>query len=511
MLHRFITAKSWRYLETARHLCRICALTGLMLVFLATPLVRSVGSGSVLSPEFHPPRGFYPDTMEVVLKSPSAYANIRYTLDGSRPANEHGLIYDGPILLSKSTVIRAACVRSGRSSPVNTHTYILNANDAQRAVPALCVTGDPKTSLFEPDGILGSSSAHLTGRATPFDGHANALGIGRLFERPVSVELIEPADNAGVQFHCGIRLHGSWLTRSDYLLDRAASSCRFSFKLLLRPDYYGSPAQYPFLLDGAAPRSTVLVARVQIAGAFIIDELTRRLHADCGRPASRGTFVNVFINGRYITYCNLCERIDEELLRAYYGTSGEWDVFNDNGVRNGDDFFWMELFRFLATHDLATDEEYDAFARLVDIENLIDYVIVRTYAKDSHFLAINWVAAHERKEDGKFEFLAWDAENTFLDVKSDSFDQLHAQDTDISVVFCALKRNPRFRAAFAERVNRHFSPGGALCEENVMRHFRDLCDSVSTAIPDFDASSVEAFIAARQDHYLAQLRARGLY
>ena len=52
-------------------------------------------------------------------------AIIHYTLDGSEPSPDHGLVYESPITVSTTTTLRAMAFREGwESTNVDTHTYV---------------------------------------------------------------------------------------------------------------------------------------------------------------------------------------------------------------------------------------------------------------------------------------------------------------------------------------------------------------------------------------------------
>ena len=54
-------------------------------------------------------------------------ASIFYTLDGSTPTAESTL-YEGPITLSETTVVKAIAIKDGVSSAVTSRTYTKGTN-----------------------------------------------------------------------------------------------------------------------------------------------------------------------------------------------------------------------------------------------------------------------------------------------------------------------------------------------------------------------------------------------
>ena len=81
-------------------------------------------AGLMAQPRFSQPHGLYDGGSLTVSITGEEGAEIRYTTDGSEPTAESRL-YTVPLLLSKTTILRAAEVREGVvSSPVATASYI---------------------------------------------------------------------------------------------------------------------------------------------------------------------------------------------------------------------------------------------------------------------------------------------------------------------------------------------------------------------------------------------------
>ena len=77
-----------------------------------------------LEVEFSTPGGFY--STEVILELFAPGAIIYYTSDGNRPFPDKDYLYEGPILIDSTTVIRAIAVKDRKRSNIFGHTYFLN-------------------------------------------------------------------------------------------------------------------------------------------------------------------------------------------------------------------------------------------------------------------------------------------------------------------------------------------------------------------------------------------------
>src|SRR5262245_4024511 len=91
---------------------------------------------------FSVPRGFCDSPIRVELVSPIKETSIRYTLDGSQPTETRGASYAGPLLITNTTLLRAAAFQNAkRVSAVSTHSYIfldqvLKQSAAPRGLPS---------------------------------------------------------------------------------------------------------------------------------------------------------------------------------------------------------------------------------------------------------------------------------------------------------------------------------------------------------------------------------------
>ncbi|HHV56540.1 MAG TPA: hypothetical protein GXX50_02080 [Firmicutes bacterium] len=96
-------------------------------------------------PTATPPPGTYDSPIDVTLSSPPG-TSIIFTLDGSQPTLDHGLIYAGsPIHVDGTLTIKAIAVQEDATSPVATFRYeIVQPSDEQELDPL--TDADPNTA-----------------------------------------------------------------------------------------------------------------------------------------------------------------------------------------------------------------------------------------------------------------------------------------------------------------------------------------------------------------------------
>ncbi|MDP2898103.1 MAG: lamin tail domain-containing protein, partial [bacterium] len=120
-------------------------------MFFTTPTPRAANVtgvlGHVADTKFSVDRGFYSKPFEVIITTATDDAEIYCTLDGSTPTPETGILYTGPISVSKTTALRAAAFKTEyQPSNVDTHTYIF-VSDVIRQSSSAPGPGWPTSSV----------------------------------------------------------------------------------------------------------------------------------------------------------------------------------------------------------------------------------------------------------------------------------------------------------------------------------------------------------------------------
>ena len=435
---------------------------------------------------FSMPRGFYDrKAIYLSLSTSTSGAKIRYTINGDTPAccgsgnyETVGKLYTRPIRISKTSVVRAVAYKEGMlPSKVQTHTYLYGLPSSRRRLPALSLVTDDH---------------HLWG-SKGIQKQPNAQRHGIAWERPVSAELIRPEDNDGFAVDCGLRIQGGGYVRPRYNPNGGLPFNKYSFRLYFRGDYGTGRLEYP--LFGGIPVQSFdrIVLRAGMndhTNPFIKDEWARRLCSNVGQVSPRGTFVNLFINGKYKGYYNPTERIDTKFLADWHQKDENFDLIAQfNEVRAGSLTGWRKLLNYVNRYDMNDPEHFMVVEQQLDMAAMADYLLPLIYAANDDWPHNNWrVARH--KPDGLFRFINWDAEWSFS--KSTSHNTIKNQlsstsppwgNADIANLFNGLKVSSEYQIIFADRVHKHFFNGGGLTDKEIRRIFDDLYNTVRGTIP----------------------------
>jgi hypothetical protein len=547
--------------------------------------------------QFSHPRGFYETNFSLSLTSATPGAVVRYTLNGTAPSPSNGFNYTTPLLISTTAVVRAAAFLSGfvASDPV-THTYLF-LEDVIRQSP----TGQPppgwpslwganvvdygmdprivthplysatiKDSLKSiPSFSIVMSLADMFDPATGI--YANPGGDGRAWERPASVELIHGDREPGFQINAGIRIRGGF--------SRSTSNPKHALRLFFRSEYGASRLRYPLFGDAGAESFDKMDLRTfqnyswsfqgDGRGVFIRDQFSRDTQLDMGRPSTRGNFYHLYINGHYWGIFNTQERAEADFAATYFGDKEEdYDVIKVEAgpytinPTDGNMDAWTRLW-MAATNGFATAAAYQrvqgnnpdgtrnpAYENLLDVPNLIDYMLVILYggnldAPISNFLGNNspnnWYGIRSRTGSAGFRFFAHDSEHTLLNVNENRLGPYAAGNpstgggllkSNPQYIFQQLQANPEFRLLVADHIQRHFFNDGALTPDAARARFLMRSNELQRAVVGESArwgdakratpftrtdwvnavnDVVNTFLGPRSAVVLNQLRAAGLF
>ncbi len=323
--------------------------------------------------------------------------------------------------------------------------------------------------------------------------YANSQADGKAWERAASVELFDPGDaGIGFQIDAGLRIQG--FTSRD-----PNRNPKHSLRLVFRKEYGAAKLNYPFFGDDAAQEFDTIVLRSNSQdawvynteynrqGQFIRDQWARATQLAMGHASPHGEWVHLYINGLYWGVYNPTERPDASFDASYFG--GDKDDYdslkNHEEVVDGTIDAYRQLLALIQNdpnnfgagyRDISSAADYQqlqgnnpdgtrnpAFPVLLDVPNLIDYMIHNMYAAAQDWPG-NFYIGRDRTENSEgFHFFDWDNEHGMKQSVTENRVVAHSRDADSPTKFHqALLSNADYRLLFADHVHRAFSPGGVL-------------------------------------------------
>jgi hypothetical protein len=564
----------------------------------ATPGTPNVAGALdfVRSLSFDQPHGFRGAAFLLILSCATPGADIRYTLDGSTPTAATGLVYTGPLTISQTSVVRAAGFRTGwLPSAVTTRTYLF-VNDIVQQSPQGQKPGpgwpDPGTLIgqvidygMDPDIVNSASYSSLMDDAllsipsislvtdlpnlfsTTTGIYTHAGNDGMDWERPCSVELINPDGIAGFQIDAGLRIRGGY--------SRNGGDPKHSFRLIFRAEYGQKELDYPlFETEGVDKFKKIdLQTNQSFSWNFSGDPLftqvrdvaVRDSQGAMGEPYTRSRYYHLYLDGHYWGLYLSEERPEADFAASYFGgTDADYDVvkltWGPFTVTAGDGNLdaWYRLWQ-ACNAGFASDEAYykvlglnvdgtrnPAYEVLVDVDNTIDATLVTYWSGDTDgFISAylgnngpnNFYALRNRDGQSGFKSFKRDCEAALLQVGEDrtgpwwggsAFSYFNTQ-----YLSQCLASNAEYRMRFGDRVQKFMFNGGALTPEKSIARLMARANQIQTAIIAESArwgdakvhpprnrdndwwpqinGLVTSYFPARNAIVLDQLKADGLY
>jgi CotH kinase protein/Chitobiase/beta-hexosaminidase C-terminal domain len=495
------------------------------------------------------------------LACPVDGAAIRYTADGTEPTWANGNEYSDSLLITNSTVLRAAAFKNrARVSSITTHSYIFleqvkyqPKNPPGFPAGPTAWKGQPSAYEMNPqvvdDGLYRDHMIESL-RSLPilsvvcrkedlFDRrtglYVNSLQRGETWERPCSVELILADGSPGFQIDCGLRIQGNY-NRIP------VKSPKHSFRLLFKEKYGASKLHYPLFPDSPVTKFDTLVLRADYNNSWIHWEPTGRAraqrtrdawmkdsHRAMGWTAGHNRFLHLFLDGLYWGVYDAAERPDASFAASYFGGQRQhYDVINEFQVKDGN----IDGFNALnAIRGLARNSQYEKLRQHLDITQYIDYLLLNYYAGNQDWGENkNWYAIARHEPPGPFQYFVWDGEHVLQQLNDDTVN------APFEVPFRLaqeLRSNAEFRLAFADRAQKHLFNDGALTPAAAVARWMQRATEIDRAIisesarwggyrrdppytRDLDWMAeqrrlLKSYFPRRTGIFLEQLRAAGLY
>ena len=529
-------------------MCAVCQIISVLLHRLTQKVMRREFvfvllmicgmAGLMAQPRFSQPHGLYDGGSLTVSITGEEGAEIRYTTDGSEPTAESRL-YTVPLLLSKTTILRAAEVREGVvSSPVATASYIFISSVLKQpnnpegyptewgdytqiwgTAPADYemdpeMTGDETLSRKISDGLKQLPILSIVSDKDNFFSHENDPDRGGIYiftgppvgddtghgwTRHASVELFGGPQQHDLSTDCGVRLHGGHGRLAE-------KNPKHSFRLVFKEKYGPKSLKYPLFGEDEPAKFDQLVLRCHFGNAwqhwmesnrqkaqYTRDVWARRMQRKLGRTSVNALYVHLFLNGMYWGLYNLAERVDGQFGKDHLGgDKSDIDVIKieeDGGnhleASEGDMEAWNLMTETAAK--AADDAYYQQLDTLLDIDNFIDYMLINQYAGNTDWDHHNWYAIRRHNTDGGvsegFRFLCWDSEIILENERENVLSKNNGYQSPTGI-FQQLLRNDDFARRYLRRAKELLSDDGLLGQGSVVEVWDSLYHTISTALYD---------------------------
>ena len=380
---------------------------------------------------------------KVVIEAPGT---IYYTTDGSRP-DASSELYEGPVRMKKTGVIRAVAVEDGAMpSRVLDISCIINEG---HSLPVLSLVSDDREQF---DSMY-------------------AGGIKEL-ELPGSISLYE--DGGGFSIPCGIKIHGE----TSRILPKKNMSVRFRGgygQKMLEYDVYG----------GGVKQFTNFVLRSgqDFYSSIIRNELCQNLSLASSDAliSQRSKYCVLYINGRYSGIYSLMEKPNEQHYASIAGVSKDSVTVIESEVPSESDIY-QSVFALCMGSDMTLDENYEKFCGMMDADSLIDWIIMEGFCGNNDLTYGNVRYCRSTENDGRWRLMFYDLDSTLYKPEH-CFDVLSGfalSTRQISAIIAPLMENGDFRDRLLTRAAELFS--STLSDESVLAEIDRLASQIEPEV-----------------------------
>jgi hypothetical protein len=522
-------------------------------------------------PKISVQQGFYKKPFDVVISTAVDEMTIYYTLDGSDPATSpYAVSAPSPAKVridpqnfqdrgkTPGVVLRARAKSNNYEySPIVTHSYLfVDKMNNQTSFPghdwpAYNVNGqwidllmdnkvltDSRYSSLIDDALLEVPTVAIsTDNFNLFDPdsgiYVNAWGHGLDWERPASVELINPDGSDGFQIDAGLRIRGGYSRNTQFR--------KHAFRLFFRDEYGEGKLKFPlFENEGVKSFDKVDLRCAQNYSwskadgyesplyTFTRDVFSRDIQGKMEQEYTRSRYCHLFLNGLYWGLYQTQERAEARFAASYMGGEpDDYDVVkkaDEGGIEATDGTLdtWREVWDICQQGFSSTANYYKIqglnasgvrdpnLKVLVDIDNLIDYMNIIFYtgnydapvsAFGSNKSPNNFYAIYNRNDDRGFTFVAHDNEHTLIvdpinssrgitenrvnigsisggnKMVVNQFENFHPQ-----WLHFKLSENAEYRQRFSDRSYKQYYNNGVFTPEFAVELFRKRTLEIDTAV-----------------------------
>ena len=332
-----------------------------------------------------------PFNLQLSLPDGAEGAEIRYTTDGTEPTRT-SYLYQQPISISKTTVVKAKLFLDGMLSPRATaQSYIFFPRDI--TLPVISISTNRKYLYDNKIGIYVDGNYQSGKKNYEFD-----------WRRPINIEFFfEPEQDSQINQLCEARIMGGATRGSARKSLAVYANKRFGEKRL---NYEFFPEDRPGITNfkSIALRNSGNDFDYLYQRDAIIQLNTAR-HCDIDFQAYRPAIV--YFNGEYMGMLNIRERSNEDNIYTNYDGLEDLDMFeNWWELKEGTWDNYNAFKNFYAEHG-HTLAEYDKWMDTMEFLNLM---LVNLYYNNRDFPGNNIVMWRPRSEDGRWRWIMKDTD-----------------------------------------------------------------------------------------------------
>lgn len=458
--------------------------------YFDNPTPMKVNNGGfielALAPEFSVDAGKYDnvDNLEVEL---NGNGTIYYTLDGSNPTL-NSKVYSSPLILDKTTTIKAITYQGEQKSIVATHTYVINENHSF-----------PVLSLTIKDSDLKQLNSNFMSE--------------KIY--PIHAELLDNKSQFSVD--CGIKVFGG----ESRILSKKSYSLKFSSK------YGVKSLKYKVFDNRSAASYDTLVLRSgsqDMNGTMFKDELITSIIDDYSTlDVQANKPIILYVNNEYYGIYYIREKIDEEFVKNHYNVNNQNTniVRIDYDVTSGSSSVLRSLNNFVSAHDMTDDKNYKQVKDMLDIDSYLDLWIAKLFTGDYDVRNVRYFNNSD-VDNGKLKLIAYDFDFAFYSYPDNYFTWMTTSggmgyykiDNNLMI---QLLKNEQFKRDFLKRLA--YNLNNVWNDDNIMNNYNKYYTLIKKEIKrdrdrwnfsyskwENDCNSAKEFLINRRKKIISQVK-----
>lgn len=492
-----------------------------------TPGAANLGTaqlGFVSDTAFNIDRGHYDSPFDVTIGTLTPDAQIYYTTDGTEPTPTNGTLYEGPLNIATTTILRAAAFKENFiPTNVDTQSYLFlndvlsQPNDPPNTTPQWAgriadyemdpeIVNNPDYSAEMIPALQQFPSLSIAIDPEDFYGtqgiYQNPQSSGSAWERAVSVELLShDGSESGFNLNAGLRIQGGSSRNPD--------TPKHSMSLRFRNDYGAGKLRYPLFRNSPDGRNAVeKFDTLQLRSGYNFgwthrhfwqaryaqynrDQFSNDLFLSLGNQGTHGRWVHLYLNGIYWGIYHIHERPDQDYMESYFGgQDDDYDAINSGQATSGTVTAYNAM-TDVAEGNIADPTVYETMKSHLDIESFIDYMLVNFFVGNNDWDGHNWRAAGTGPTGEPFRFFPWDTEFAISQNRNSTSPLSDALTLNVTGknggnrptgIHQDLSQNAEYRLAFADAAHAAFFNGGPFTPTGANTIWRTRSDDMDLAI-----------------------------
>lgn len=400
--------------------------------------------GITSMPEFVTLPGIYDGEIAVEIRAQEG-ETIYYTTDSTTPTSS-STKYTEPVKISKNTVIRAVCVRDGYiNGHCNSGTYLFKSDNVNHELPVVTLVTDPKNLWNDDIGIYAYGSNYISGEPFPFSS-ANFSQRGEKWERPAAFSVFDDGGKEVFSQNVKIRIAGSF----------GRGRAQKGFNVIADSMYGNNRMEYAFFENRDYTEYKAVVLRCGGQDQYaskICDELSTGLleGSDVAFLYQAYKPYVLYLNGEYWGVYFMKEKRNRFFVAQHEGIEDteNMDIMKaSTKITYGTNSEWLDLMKYVNSHDLSNASAYEYVAARVDLQSLIDYMICEIYVRNSDYANIQYY----KLDGGKWKWIYYDfCWSWASDVTHNTLNKRLTSTQNCSPLFVALLKNSEFKDRFVRR------------------------------------------------------------